>query len=644
MSLSSRKMFIFCLLMGVAGQSFLASYQSSFEAIIPSPLTAFECKTELEWHGDSFSGEGKLSFLCGSQDFSLAVSLTRVRFKLSHLAIGHSPLVTPLGFGERLPSFETSPLPISVFRSGFRWQACFRRALVAFAFADLPPTEQFKSRWTDGTATEPKIANLALLSTSLSLTPPSLTRHLSLATPDWMSQALPDGSVAFSPKEPSAKPVVTLLPVTADGAPISDIMVNAEVQPNAAKSVGIGVCFEQDGGYVWRWRREGSETKLQLLLAKRSEEGWQTEVLGEEVLPLSPFSWYRLRLWRSGEQLWAGLDDEILVQVCDRRFAFGQISLWFEGGDRPLPLIRSLSVQPWWCASLTPSDETDAPFLALSGRWHIRTTEWTLQAETLSRRSSIVTRHSHAIALMGEAPLPSWWCVDLDWAGEPVGLICGWLSERHFGLLRLRPLSPTTRHSPLVASNAAVLELLAVRDGREQVLDSQVLWLERNATYRLALQMMRGRLIGFLNGVAIIRADILPVGKVGVWAAKKVKVRGFWLFTGEEPLLPLYLEGMAMVQPFTEQGMIDHESVAFTLPAGLPPNVPQSTKLSKLPITLVVERRRHRLWFRLLQDGNLISETMTTMPHTLPLTIRLERRERFLFVWLGDRLVLTMRW
>ncbi|MFA0767251.1 MAG: hypothetical protein OXFUSZZB_000579, partial [Candidatus Fervidibacter sp.] len=45
-----------------------------------------------------------------------------------------------MGWSELLPPLGNPPLPVTVRRDGFRWFAYFRRRLVAFAFAELPPT------------------------------------------------------------------------------------------------------------------------------------------------------------------------------------------------------------------------------------------------------------------------------------------------------------------------------------------------------------------------------------------------------------------------------------------------------------------------------------------------------------------------
>lgn len=597
------------------------------------PLTAFDWTVKWSWESKELPHPTTWRFHCEDSLLTFSASSSQAQFRYRD---------TQLGFGEWLPPLGEPPLLLKIRRDGFRWLAYFHRRLVAFTFADLPPTEKV----TDD-ASSPLPAPCFM--------PPPLKRWQWRLPMDWQIQRLPDGSVAFAPPLLTPQPRLLFLSPP-EGFLTTDFAVSMEVLPNAAKAIGIGVCFEQDGGYLWRWQRDGEEIKLQLLVVERDGTDWKTEVLHEEVLPLSPVHWHRLQVFRSGDQLWAGLDDEVLAYCQERRFGFGQVALWLEGGDRPLPLVRSITGEYWWCATLTPSEESGEPFPPLMGRWrplvgNLETGKlgdgklgewgWMLQAESSSQRPASRVQKSVAIALLGEAPLPSWWGVDVRWTGEPIGLVWGWLNERHFSLLRLRPRPlALPSASPVIASQ---MELVAVRGEKEKVLDAQPLWLRREATYRLTVQLLSGRVVGFVNGIAFTRAETMPIGKVGVWAAGTLAVGKFWLVTGEMPLLPLTTEDAEVVQPFTETGLVAHEEVSFTLPAGLPPQVPLSARLSQEPITLSVERKGHQILLRLFRDEQFLGSVLTKLPSELPMTVKLERRDRFLLVWLGEKLAMTLR-
>ncbi len=586
-------------------------------AATSQPLTAFEWTAQWRRESKELPHPMAWRFHCGGFPLTFSASPSKAMFRYRD---------NPLGCGEWLPLLGEFPLLLRVRRDGFRWLAYFQRRLVAFAFADLPATEKVTD---DASSPLPALCPM----------PSALKRWQWSLPKDWQPQVLPDGSKAFSSPLSTSKPRLQFLALP-DGVLPTDFAVTAEVLPNAAKAIGIGVCFERDGGYLWLWQREGEEIKLQLLVIQKDGEGWRTEVIHEEALHLSPFHWHRLQVWRSGDQLWAGLDDEVLAYCQERRFGFGQVALWLEGGDRPPPLVRSVSGEIWWCATLTPSEESGEPFPPLRGRWRASLSQWELQASPNPKPETRNPKPS-AIALLGEAPLPSWWCADARWTGEPIGLIWGWLNERHFGLLRLSPHpSAQPSVSPVLAGQ---MELVAVRDDREKVLDAQPLWLRLGATYRLTVQLVMGRVVGFINGIALTHAEAMPIGKVGVWTKDTLAMGKFWLVTGERPLLPLTTEDAEVVQPFTETKFIAHEEISFALPAGLPPQVPLSARLSQEPVTLLVERKGHRLLLRLFRDGQLLSFVLTKLPSELPMTVRLERRDRFLLVWLGERLALTLR-
>ncbi len=285
----------------------------------------------------------------------------------------------------------------------------------------------------------------------------------------------------------------------------------------------------------------------------------------------------------------------------------------------------------WTGLAFSPDIDTGIPFLVVRGQWQVLAERWVLQAPP----------KQSAVALLGESPLPAWWIADIQWQGEPVGLVFGWLSEQRYCLLRLRPAKDAV--SPAVSARHALLELVVVRDEREQVVDSWGVWLEPNESYRLALLLTEQKVSGFLNGLGLVSGDIKPAGKVGFWSSPQGILRRFWLYEGTTPLVPLAPEAGGLVQPVSDQPVIVHEVVAFTLPEGLPPKVPLSARLSHEPITLMVERQFHQLVFRLERENELLGVTTMRLPSQLPLTIRLERRDRLLLVWMGNQPVWTLR-
>jgi hypothetical protein len=513
----------------------------------------------------------------------------------------------PMGWSELLPPLGNPPLPVTVRRDGFRWFAYFRRRLVAFAFADLPPTERIIM---EGSAPQPTFASH-----------PSLSEWTWQLPQDWRSVTTADGETAFVPTHLERR---QLVPFTAPADLLTDFTATAEVRLNGGRAIGLAVNFGEEGGYVWRWRREGGEVRLQLVFVEREADGeWREQILWDEPADFSPFGWQRLQVWQSGDQLWAGLDGEVLVFCQDHRFAIGQVGLWLERGDEPLPMVRSVRGVRWWCATLMASDDAPCPFPAQSGQWRLGAGVWSLQS--FSDRP--------AIALLGEAPLPSCWIADVLWQGQEIGLLWAWRSEDEFGLLRLRPEE--------AAKGAVEMALLWQRQGRTTLLARERLWLQRGTPYRLAVQLTPTEIVGYLNGISLVRARVSPKGKVGLWAKPLMQVQRFWLVMGESSLLPLTPERGGAVQPFVADGWIAHEVVALTLPAGLPVGVPQSARLSSVPVTLQAQRIAHHLSLQLSFEGKPIGATTLPMPRLLPLTLRLERRERWLLVWLGERLVLT---
>ncbi|WP_456331744.1 hypothetical protein, partial [Fervidibacter sacchari] len=262
------------------------------------------------------------------------------------------------------------------------------------------------------------------------------------------------------------------------------------------------------------------------------------------------------------------------------------------------------------------------------GEWKTKSDGWALQA---SSGQPVV------LSLLGTPDLPAWWVVDVLWRNETLGLAFGWLDEKHYHLLRLRPCEGKTK------PNRAVLELVAVRQNRETVLDKWDLLLESGGVYRLALQMTTNQVTGFINGMGLVRAEISPVGKVGLWTNSSLNLKRFWLYIYEKPLVPLTPEMGGTVQPLTGNLIIAHEVVSITLPAGLPPGVPLSARLSREPVILFVERHGNRLVFQVEQQGRLLGVTSTSLPSQMPITIRLERRDRLLLVWLGNQPVWTLR-
>jgi len=161
--------------------------------------------------------------------------------------------------------------------------------------------------------------------------------------------------------------------------------------------------------------------------------------------------------------------------------------------------------------------------------------------------------------------------------------------------------------------------------------------------YRLAVKLTENRAAGFVNGLNLVSAEVSPVGKVGLWAASSLTLHRFWLYAGEEPLVFLNPEDGGVVHPAGEQPFIAHEVVSLTLPAGLPPNVPVTAKLSQEPVTLFVERQGARLILRLERQSQLLGVNSVRLPSQPPITIRMERRDRLLLIWLDNHPVWTLR-
>jgi hypothetical protein len=203
--------------------------------------------------------------------------------------------------------------------------------------------------------------------------------------------------------------------------------------------------------------------KWQLAVAKPFDSGWDLTPLYEEPATVSPTEWHQLQVWRSGDQIWVGVDGEVSANLRDNRFAFGQIIVWVEIGDLPPPLVRPVRLTRWWCASLSADIDANEPFPARLGEWKTKADGWTLQTST---------GQPFALSLLGAPDLPAWWVADILWRNETFGLVFGWLDENHYHLLRLRPYEKTAK------PHRAVLELVAIRQSRETILDKWDLLLE----------------------------------------------------------------------------------------------------------------------------------------------------------------------
>lgn len=167
--------------------------------------------------------------------------------------------------------------------------------------------------------------------------------------------------------------------------------------------------------------------------------------------------------------------------------------------------------------------------------------------------------------------------------------------------------------------------------------------LERNKLYRLAVQLTENRIAGFINGLNLVTAEVSPFGSVGLWTESSLTLHRFWLHTGGEQLISLNPEDGGVVHPVSEHPFVAHEMVSLTLPAGLPPGVPLSARLSQEPVTLFVERQGQRLMFRLERKSQLLGITSVRLPSQLPITVRMERRDRLLLIWLDSHPVWTVR-
>ncbi|GBC99648.1 hypothetical protein HRbin17_02177 [bacterium HR17] len=565
------------------------------QGVPTEPLSVFDCRAA--WQGtETHIAPGAWEFGSGAERLILSVTTIRVQWQRDGQPLGWSQLLPPLG---------TRPTVVQVRRVGWRWLAFFHRHLVAFAFADVPPTERIASQ---GNAPIP---------TLYPLTP---SQQWQWRPPDsWQPHTLSDGSVGFAPPLQQRRSVFVLSPT--DTA-LTDIAVTAEVCLNAGRGIGVAIGWGDDGGHVWRWRREGSDMRVQLVAVARSGDEWSEQVLYDEPLPLSPLHWQRLQVWRSGDQLWVGLDGEVLAFCQDARFAMGQVGVWAEKGETPSPLVRSFTIASWQCATLAPSTDTATPLPSRHGQWRFKGNVWTLQK----------TANQDAMALLGDAVPPCWWVADIFWQGTPVGLVWGWRSEDDWCLLSLTPTSAAT----------TVTLCVRRRDG-EVPLARERVWLQPNALYRIAVRLDTDEVTGLINGIPFVRAKGVTRGKVGLWAKQTMTLKQFWLLTDAEMLLPLTPDDGGTVQPAADAAWIAHEAIAFTLPAGLPPGVPQTARLSQAPVTLWVERTQHRLQLRLDFNDRLLVQTSVRQPLTLPLAVRLERRDRWVLVWLGERLVLTAK-
>lgn len=516
----------------------------------------------------------------------------------------------PLGWSELMPSHPPPPVTVSLYRNKFRWSLTVGRRLIAFAFAELSQTA---SRSGAGIETMQPVQ--------------AVSERSFVPTGKWRKIELEDGSVAFTPSEQIRQATFLLSP---EGEDLTDVSVTFTVQPNGARSIGIGVCWGDEGGYLWRWVRRRGEAMWQLAIAEPHNSGWELTTVHEEPAFIPATSWHQLQVWRSGNQLWAGVDGKVLAQIQDNRFLWGQIVVWVECGDLPQPLLKPVKVSQWWCATLSPDIDTYAPFPSFAGQWQLKSDRWVLKN---------IAKQPRALALLGKPELPSWWIADVLWQNEPIGLIFGWLSEKHYHLLRLKP----TRKSTLSSIPQSVLEIVAVREGREEVLDEWTILLERNKLYRLAVQLTENRVAGFINGLNLVSAEVSPIGSVGLWAESSLTLHRFWLYTGEEQLVSLIPEDGGIVHPVSEHPFIAHEMVSLTLPAGLPPGVPLSARLSQEPVTLFVERQGHRLVFRLERQNQLLGVTSVRLPSQPPITVRMERRDRLLLIWLDSHPVWTVR-
>ncbi len=559
--------------------------------------TADKFLCEGKWDGKSerrwvFEGEGK----------NLIVNLNPNRCSFS---LGEKSL----GWSEFMPSLQSQPIFVSVIRDKFRWLLLVERRLAAFAFADLP------AKVKPVGISDVDIHNLQRVS------------ELNLAPLGWERCELEDGSVAFRPKSNLVKGAVKLM---VNLPPLIDFSVSLEVQPNGARSVGIGFCWGDDGGYLWRWWRSGKESFWQLVTVSLSNSGWELKTLWEETANVPFTSWHKLQVWHSLDQIWVGVDGELMAQVRDNRFGQGQIVLWVETGDLPMPLVKPARITHWWCSSLSPDIDTFLPFPSLFGRWSSGLEFWSLEPEK---------KGLPAVALLGEANLPFWWVADVKWNEQSMGLVFGWLNEEHYNLLRLRP----EKIFPDNSFSQAVLEIAIVRGRREQVLDKFGLVLIKGGLYRMAVQLTENSVVGFINGMGLLNAKVTPLGKVGLWSEHSLALKRFWLYSGEEPLFSLIPEDGSAAQPITEQLFSDHELVSFTLPSGLPPNVPLSAKLSKEPVTLYVLRIGDRLVFRLEKQNSLLGTVKSRVPKRPPLVIKLERRDRLILVWVETQLIWTVK-
>lgn len=514
-----------------------------------------------------------------------------------------------LGWGELLPSLPDKPTTVSVVRDKFRWLLFVGRRLIAFAFADLPRTVKATGIGDEGFRYFPKISELFI------------------APLGWEQLELEDKSLAYYPKSEDDKfafPLMATLPS------LTDFSVSMDVQLNGARSVGIGFCWGEDGGYLWRWVRKGYQTFWRLEMARPSNSAWELKTLYEEIADTPLTIWRRLQVWRSLDQIWVGIDGEVMAQVRDNSFGQGQIVVWCEIGDLPLPLIKPIRINRWWCASLLPDIDTFSPFPALLGRWVSKHGVWLL---------NVLTRDKPAVALLGDLEMPAWWVADVQWCEELLGLVFGWVDEKNYNLFRLKPL----KNSPKGLLKRAVLEIVAVRDGRERPLDRWPLLLEKSGLYRMALRIDERGVLGSINGLGLVSAKINATGKVGLWTGSSLALKGFWLYKGEEPLFALIPEEGGFIYPLGEISFASHESVVINLPAGLPPNVPLSARLSKVPIMMLVERRGDRLIFRVEKQGQLLGIAETRMPKQPPIDIRLERIDNLVLVKIGEHPVWTVR-
>ncbi len=543
--------------------------------------------------------KGRIRFISSEGPLDLILSPLRVEFSFNGRVLGASG-APDVAYAESLP--------VTIVRDGSFWCAWIGKQLVARCICRLPPTASIESALESGAFFESFVQTAHHLPSQTNLKPQG-----------WISRTEPAEETVWAPTGSRALPTVEWMDIPSAWS----FLVDGEFQLNAAKSIGIAVAVSDGPFYLARLLRNPKEPSVSVDLARVKLEGdeWVTEAIGQMDIPGSPYSPVRLQLLRSATALHVGVDGELILETQITDPLEDRIGLWWEGADRPVPVVRGLRWRPLdlavWRGERWGGDITSV----VGGRWRVTKDGYALVADKRD-----------AVALIGDPEKPSWLFVDIFWTGQPVGLVWRYVGPTDFYAAKLVP-----------QKGGADLETVLIRGKRRWLLDRFPLWLEENRTYRLALVQESQAVAIAVNGLELVRLPNGQRGPVGVWTSSYARVRSLWFHSYEEPLLPLSPEDGGVVMPKRDEGALPHELVSLTLPLGLPTGLPQIASLSQLPVWLVVERRSDFLHFSLYKDDQVWAQDRTRLTGDLPVTVDLERRGPLVLVRVGKRVVVTKR-